>query len=83
VSLERSLTNWLHSENLADAAGPVKDKVSRASSSPTMHLLRKGLGKAGEALQKGRRPVLPAQAYAKLDSFTPGLKINFRFTISI
>lgn len=39
----------------------------------------KGLSKISEMIRKGRRPVPLAEAYAKLDTFAPGLKISFRF----
>jgi len=39
----------------------------------------KGLSQVSEAIQKGRHPVPLAEAYAKLDTFVPGLKLSFRF----
>lgn len=39
----------------------------------------KGLREISEAVRKGLHPIPLAEAYAKLDTFVPGLKVSFRF----
>lgn len=80
-ALKDRLTDWLHATS-PPTLGQLLIKETLRPGILFTHYDRhfcKGLSKVGEALHKGRSRIPMAEAYAKLDSFRPGLKISFRF----
>ena len=74
-----SLTTWLHKIELPTLGQLLLTRDLRPGMMFTHYdrYFFKGLSRVSDAVRKGHAHVPAAEAYAKLDTFQPGLRINF------
>jgi hypothetical protein len=81
ASLKDALTRWLHEHNPPTLGKLIIEEKLRPGELFTHYdrYFCKGLSGRNAAVKAGGTPAQPAEAYAKLDSFRPGLKLSVRF----
>lgn len=81
-AFKRLMTDWLNTAKPPSLGQLLLTDTLKESSFFTLYtnFFCRGLGEVGKALEKGKVPVPQAEAYAKLDDFRPGWKVNFRFS---
>jgi hypothetical protein len=81
VTFKDALTRWLHQHNPPTLGQLLIAQEPRAGLIFTLYTnwFCKGLREAGRAIEKGKTPIPMALAYAKLDEFRGGWRIECRF----
>jgi len=79
--LKDALTAWMRSAKPPTLGQLLVSDTLKSNSLFTIYtnFYCRGLPKVREALSKGKQPVPPAGAYAKLDDLRPGWRVSFRF----
>lgn len=79
--LKDALTEWMRSAKPPTLGQLLVSDTLKSNSLFTIYtnFYCRGLSKVRQALDKGKQPVPPAEAYAKLDDLRPGWRVSFRF----